>query len=326
MPIQRAEDAGRNLRNIWHGPTNAWRWPFDATYTEWGVGIAAFLGATVVLWWVVPLGIGMAFCSYALARTAAGRIHKDTLAAWFRTEPARAPRRARRVFTAGLLLFVLMFVSDPSTWLLPAPWWLGIPMGLLVAVRTVRAARPYIDSNRPVGYWISTLLGIARRPARARREATVIEFAAGPTMSGQTLDDEVLDFLSDVAAIDPKEVTVPMYRERTAAVEALLWDSRTGRRETCENVVAALKARGVPVEIPQVTRRERRLAGGEYVYERESVVLRIAGTLVPDDTVILLRPTEEAHEVTGFVPRQEFGRRFEMVTPRAECPAHEVRA
>jgi hypothetical protein len=317
MPIQRSEDPARNLHAIWHGPTNAWRWPFDATYTEWSVAAATFVASAIILWWAAPLGLVFVLLALGIGRMFARRIDRGTLARVLRTDPKDAEgtrRRTRRVATGAALLMVLAAVPNPTAWLLPSPWWLALPGALYVAVRVVRWARPWIDGNRPVPYWISTLRAIPRRPARLQRDPAVIGFAGVPTVPDQPLDDAVLDFLSDVALIDPEEVNVPLYRERTPTVEAMLWDSTTGRVETCENIIAVLRAREIPHRIPQVVRREVRQPGGTYVSVRERVALEVDGTPVPDGTVITL----DAERRVAFVARTEFSRRFEMVLPRPE--------
>lgn len=307
-PVQRAEDPARNLHSVWLGPTNAWRWPFDATYTEWGIGFAVFPLAFGALWLVLPLGVLMILGSLALGRGMAGRIDRDLLARATWTDRANARRRGGRVLTGMAFVLLLALFPAPATWLLPMSWWLAAPGAVYVAFRTVRSARPWVDGNRPVTYWLATLRGIARGPRR-RREPLALAFGDDPEINDTPLDDGLLDFLARVAEIDPKEVRVTKYRERTPVVEAATFDSSTGREATCGAVVAWLRSRGVEVKVLRLSRQEIVDRDGSTLIVPFDVVLDVAGTEVTDGTVITL--TQHGHP--GFVPVDEFSERFERV-------------
>lgn len=312
-PVQRAEDPARNLHSVWLGPTNAWRWPFDATYTEWGIGFAMFPLAFVSLWLVLPLGALMALGSLASGRGLAHRVDKNLLARWTRTTPENARRRGSRALSALVLLLAIALVPNPATWALPMSWWAAVPGALYVAARLVKMARPWIDGNRPVTYWLHTLRGVATGP-RARREPLAVGFGDEPQINDVVLDDAMADFLALLQQIDPKEVRVPLFRRKMPVVEAATFDSSTGQESTCGAVVAWLRDRGIQVDVVSLDRREVLYDDGSTALVPCNVVIRVAGVEVGDGTVITL--TREKTPRVEFVTVRDFNRDYERVEAR----------
>jgi hypothetical protein len=142
MPIQIADDAARSMKRPWLGPAGSWRWPFDATFTQWGVGTALAAVLVVPLWRFMPLG---------LLAIVAGR--------WFGRllGPLVAPERSRMVgwcLSAALWLLLALVNTQPRSWLLPVPGVLAPVLASAVAVLVVRRVGRFINFNRPVSYWL----------------------------------------------------------------------------------------------------------------------------------------------------------------------------
>jgi hypothetical protein len=155
--VQVADDAARHMKRPWLGPAGSWRWPFDATFTQWGVGAALAVAA------VVPL---KAFVPVALLALAAGRAFSGWLA------PLLAPEKARPVrwgLDAALGLLAALLVPSWRFWVLPLPGLLAIPAAVAVAVLIVRRAGGVIDWNRTVAYWLAMPLRQASGPRVGER-------------------------------------------------------------------------------------------------------------------------------------------------------------
>lgn len=259
LVTQRSEDPARNLRGVWLGPTGAWRWPFDATYTEWAIGVLVYVATLIALWFALPSGVLMvAFCVFS-ARWMSDRMDRHMLARWTWTTPDASRRRARRILTTVNLLFAVLLFPYPAAWLLPFSVWAAAPLALVSAVLFVRAARPWIDGNRPVGYWLAALWGIARGP-RARRQPMVLAFEGAPQVPDQPLDDALAEFMAAVAALKEEEIDVMFARRRTPVVEAMVFDAGNH-----EKVVQWLQRKGFQVRVLDVRRRViRGTEGGEY--------------------------------------------------------------
>lgn len=312
MPLLRSEDAGRSIPNIWHGPTGAWRWPFDAEYVHWAMGLVAFALLGTALFWVVPLAAWALLLDVGLTRWLLGRLDNDAVARWTRTTPQNARRRGFRILLGLLMLFEAAIVTRPVVWLLPQPLWLSIISALAGAVVFVRRYRRWVDGNRPLAYWIATFRALAHGP-RARRPASAVAFGAEPQINSVPLDDDLADFLATVNATDPKEVRVIIAHPRTAPVEAMLWDSRTGQPETCEHVLAWLADREIDHTVLGTDYREglggrkrvrvRVMARGQHLIDGRVV------TLVPDANAPLPYPV-----TIRILAPAEFARLYEEVT------------
>jgi hypothetical protein len=241
--MQRSDDSGRNLRGVWLGPENAFRWPFDATYTEWLMGFLMVGPAFIVFWLVFPFGALLALLAWA----AAGWIARNASFGFGSTYV----RRVTWTVVAGV--FVGLLSPSVMTWVLPMPWWLAIPSAVAASALAVRAARPHLDGNRPIGYWINTLTNIASgpRPLRPVAEITPEGFMIIDGHDGE-LSDELWLFMTAVNNANPKEAPVRLFRQRTPEVEAVLWDIGSGDENTGHLVIAWLRSKGLGVQVSNV--------------------------------------------------------------------------
>jgi hypothetical protein len=240
---QRSEDAGRNLRGVWLGPEGAFRWWFDATFAEWLLGFAMLLPAFVVLWLVLPLGLLVILVSLSLSAFLA------RYASWGRFSKAAN----RWTYFGMLLVFCAALVPYPAAWLLPMSWWLALPSAVATCALIVRAARPYLDGNRPFSYWIATIHAITSGPRQLRPIAEIIP--EGFTIidgHDSDLGDDLWRFMTAINNADPKEAPVRRYRQITPEVEAVLWDIASGDEKTGHLVLAWLREKGLPVTVKNV--------------------------------------------------------------------------
>jgi hypothetical protein len=312
-PVQRSTDPARNLLSIWLGPTNGWRWPFDATYTEWGIGFLAFWVYALLVWRVAPVAVLVALAGLRFGRWAAERITLDRLARITFSRPAAARRRGRYLFAALVALMAFLLVPSPLAWLLPSPWWLAPPVALTAAVLTTRRIRPFVDGNRPVPYWLATLTDIVTHRPRAQRAPFAVEIVPLLTpVAEDGVDQRLIEWTMAALAVDPKEIIVLQYRERRPVVEAMLFDS-TARDERCgEHVVAWLRDRGVSVTVTGVTYARDETRGVD-VLTRAFVLANGAPLL--DDTIVVFDRTLGTVEC---VSRRDFAARYEQMLTVAQ--------
>lgn len=157
MSPQIADDAARQMRRPWLGPSGSWRWPFDATFTQWGVGAALTVAAFVPLWRVVPSGLLVLVLGWSVG-------------AWL--GPLLAPQRPRRVHLGvAACVWLLAFLVLPSwrVWAFPLPLLPAAPVAAVVAVLIVRRTGTLINHNRPVTYWLALPLRAASGPRAGQR-------------------------------------------------------------------------------------------------------------------------------------------------------------
>lgn len=295
---QRSDDSGRNLRGVWLGPEGAFRWPFDATFTEWAVSIPAAAAALIMLWLVTPLAV----------LAAAGLHH---ISGWLATNASigLGGHRARYLtWWASGALTLLAVAPDLSTWLMPLPWWLAAPGSIVVAFLAVRAARPYLDGNRPPSYWLATFRRVAAgpRPLRPAAEITTEGFIA---LDGHDTDlgDDLWAFMSAVNGANPEGAIMGRYRRRTPEVEAVLWDIASGSESTGADVIAWLRGKGLPVTVHSV---EYRMAFDGTRYPASADV-ELDGITLPQKCVIFVH--SDAPKVWGTRPIETFANEFEEV-------------
>lgn len=309
MATLRSEDPARNLHSPWLGPTNAWRWWFDATYTEWGVGAGAWMVLGTLLYWAVPAGLVLAVIAVWAARVLASRFRADYLAHVLRTSPQNGPQRARRVLAATFLLFAVAILPRPRAWLLPLPLLLAAAAAAVLAVLTVRAARPFLDGNRPLTYWWRLLRSLSRGP-RAQRAVASLAWTRPPAINDDNLDDDVAQIWAVVNATDPEDITVIRYRARQEH-EAMLFDSRTGQPQECEHVLAWLRERGLEVAIVSV----RQWMVGNRIVSR-TVTVKAAGQVLRDGQVIVLAQGDPRPVLRALSPA-DFARSYVEVSTDA---------
>jgi len=280
---------------VWLGPQNAWRWPFDATFGEWGVGIAAFLVCFVVFWLVLPLGGFLILLSLVTTRWFSKRMrgHRD----W-----------SRAYFSAALLFWLLLFPSF-SFWLLPMSWWLAPMASIVLSALIVRWARPYLDANRTVRHWLRTWQRVATGP-RPRRKPVAIVVPTLDIASNDDPDDDLARFMLAVVETDMEEVPVATY-VHVVEVEAMLWAPRQSRARTSTDVIAWLRSREVPHTIGKVKYKSNG-NGTEMLVDAELVVVDIP---VENDRVIIL---DLASRKVTTSERRQFA---ETYRPTGEVPA-----
>lgn len=319
MPIQRSEDPARNLHGVWLGPSGSWRWPFDATFTEWGIGSTAFVVLVVMLTFIAPLGLVLAVGALAFARWISALVPADSWAGLLHTTAERARPRARRIGTGLIVALGLLAFPSVSTWLLPMPWVLAVFTALYLATRFVKIVRPHVNGNQPVTYWAKALRHVVHGP-RLRRQpvtATPGELSIDITVSDRASDQIMLmEFEMSVLTYDVEEMIVLTYKEKSPTVEAVLFDSRARDPRTCEGVVAWLRARNVNVRTDQITRNS------QGVLTSAKIRLVQAGAYLLDNHVIVLEP--ETGVVRQFT-RTEFAMHFEAQrTIEEEVASREV--
>lgn len=296
---QRSDDAGRNLRGVWLGPEGAIRWWFDATYKEWLVGGAAFFPAFIVFWLVLPLGVLVfVWCAW-FARFLA------RYASWKRFSATTN----YRAYYGLTLVFCVAVAPYPMVWLLPLPWWVAAPSAVAASVFIVRAARPYLDGNRPISYWITTLQNIASgpRPLRPIAEITPEGFMIIDGHDTE-LGDDLWRFMLAVNNADPEEVTVRRYRQRSPEVEAVLWDIGSGDEKTGHLIIAWLRQRGHEVTVSNVVYTSTPGKGNH----PKSADVTLDGAPLPQRCVIFFHQANPM--MWGTRPVEEFAVEFEEVS------------
>lgn len=296
--MQRSDDSGRNLRGVWLGPENAFRWPFDATYTEWLMGFLTVGPAFVVLWLVAPFGVLIG----ALTWMAAGWIARNGNFGY------GSIKTKRWTWAAVITSLTLLIIPSVMTWVLPMPWWLAIPSAVATSALMVRAARPYLDGNRPVGYWITTLSNIASgpRPVRPVAEITPEGFAIIDGHDTE-LSDDLWRFMTAINNADPREAPVRNYRQRTPEVEAVLWDIGSGNENTGHHVLAWLRSKGLDVKVSNVVYTSTPGNGNHPA----SADVDLDGERLPQSCVIFLHKGDPHNWGTRTIA--EFNAEFEEV-------------
>jgi hypothetical protein len=208
MPVQRADDAGRELPNIWLGPSPGVRWPVDWTFATWGMCFVLALSLPFLFAFVVPtiviLGPAIWFGGAALGR----RTMQE------------APGRMIWAGRAGVALLALLFFSDLASWLQPMWPVSALLAGPCAAVWFCSRYQLLITWNRPLMHWLR-LPGLAAAGPRARPGAAY-DVAA-------LVDPVGLDLASPSSAVRDLDV-VPVH-VITEAGRAASGRNRSGREE-----------------------------------------------------------------------------------------------
>jgi hypothetical protein len=322
--IQRSEDASRNLRSIWLGPTGAWRWPVDGTYTEWGIGLLSVPVLFLLLWLVAPVGVLVLLSAALFGRWAASGMALDHLARLTFSRPAGARRRGQVVIAGVATSFGLLIVPDPTKWIFPSPFWAAGPLAVALAVPLTRRVRPWIDGNRPVGYWLRSLAGMLRGvgPARAPLAVEVLPFV----LDEEQVDLAILEFVASTFATDIREILVIKYQARTPIVEAMLFDSTSGDARLGQHVITWLRDRGAEVRVLAVDFKTVQHADGTQVRVLVRADVRANDVPLVNGQVVVFN--SETREVS-CVQRTEFARTYEAmlsVQHEAELRGRDVQA
>lgn len=185
--VQIADDPGVKIRAPWLGPAGAWRWPWDASYTSWALwaGTTAVGGALLHL--AIPVVLVVAGAAYGVSRYTAALL---------------APERTKLVRRS--LYWTLMLLSGLSVpswrfWVFPMSFWVSLVVAPLLAVWVVRKWGKYVDSNRPLAYWL-TVPGAAARGPRLDKEDEIDPTRLDLGLKMADLSDET----------GPIEYTVPV--------------------------------------------------------------------------------------------------------------------
>jgi len=154
MPTQHADDAGRQIRQPWLGAKGA-RWPWDWTYSEWGLAAAAFTIGGTLLTWAIPSVVVAFFAIRWLA---------DLL-----SRATDNQKRTYRLVVACLVMLCLMYSLDWRTWVSPIFLPVALLLSFIIPFRAVKLWGRYITWNRPIGYWMRLPFQVARGPRRNRQ-------------------------------------------------------------------------------------------------------------------------------------------------------------
>lgn len=235
MSVQYSDSPAREVPGYWLGdPSAGLRWWFDAEFRAWRTAGTLYLPVLLILWLAVPLGALMVGVLAVLRQRATPYLPEDTYALRGRV---RGIYPDLLMATLGLLVLLLTPVRMLLT---PMPFLLAVPAALIAVIAITKRVMPYLDNNRPFGYWAATLSRIAGgpRPRRARIEvATTV-----------AVDDDGSSHLTDYHLLGlSAEVTVKRYRPITATVEAMRWEPRD--LEAAGQVAGWLQSRGVGFRI-----------------------------------------------------------------------------
>lgn len=172
--MQRADDAGRQVRKIWVGK------PFDWTFGEWGLAFFVTLATGFLLAFVLPSALIALGGALWAARTSSRIVAPESPRRWFWT-------------VLGLVtVFLGLLRSDPVAWLLPVPFLLALAATPLVGYLVTRKVGRLLDWNRPVAYWIRLPWRFAARPRLTPGEE-IDPQALALEASGRDLDRTDLD-------------------------------------------------------------------------------------------------------------------------------------
>jgi hypothetical protein len=160
MPTQRADDAGRQIRQPWLGAVGA-RWPMDWTYGEWGLAAAALTIGGTLITWVIPSGLVMFLFTRWVAEWITARAGQDN------------PKRTYWLVVGCIVALCVLLSINPLTWLGPIWWPLALITSAFLPFKAVKRWGKYVTWNRPIGYWLRLVGQAARgprkhKPVRAR--------------------------------------------------------------------------------------------------------------------------------------------------------------
>ena len=158
MPVQSADDQGRELDGIWLGPPGSWRWPVDWSFKKWALFAVASLLSLAAMIFIVPFGVILAVCAYQGARWMAPTFNAD------------APRTWRRILFGALLFVLATVVHSPRVWVLPVFAPLAFLLAPLIGALAVRLYGRFLTWNTPMGYYLRMprLVAGGPRPLGAR--------------------------------------------------------------------------------------------------------------------------------------------------------------
>lgn len=176
MPTQRADDAGRQIRQPWLGAVGA-RWAWDWTYGEWGLATAAFFIGGILITWVIPSGLVMFFFIRWMAEWITARAGQDN------------PKRTYWLVVGCIVALCVLLSINPLTWLGPIWWPLALITSAFLPFKAVKRWGKYVTWNRPISYWLTLVSKVARGPRKHRPVRVNVRLPDLEQMSHET--DEI---------------------------------------------------------------------------------------------------------------------------------------
>ena len=249
MPVQRADDAGRQVRQPWLGAKGA-KWLWEWTYQEWGLAAATFFVGGFLMTLVIPSAVIAFFGIRAAAR-------------WI-SSGADNPKRTFRLAAGSMVGLCAIYSMNPATWIKPTFWPIAIAVTLVLPFVAVRRWGRYVNWNRPIPYWFRLPGQVARGP---RLPEPVILDPTPLLPDTDELDEDTDDL------VPGRIVTVPRVHFRTwlgrghvnvedqaTADTVNYWMGNGPKPKTPRPVKATItKAPKRPARPSKVPTRERRL-------------------------------------------------------------------
>ena len=178
-PRQRADDAGRQMRQPWLGAKGA-RWPMDWEYREWALAGATLVLGSVLLIFVIPAVVGAVLLTRWSARIIATRTES---------------RRNYWVVIGCMGALCGLISPNPITWLRPIFWPVAVLIALILPFRAVKHFGPHLNWNRPIMYWVTLPFKVAagpRRPQPQRIDVSQFETNLTDTETGPIEPNRVI--------------------------------------------------------------------------------------------------------------------------------------
>jgi hypothetical protein len=246
-PLQRSDDAGRQIRQPWLGAVGA-RWPMDWEYREWGVAFAAFAVGGTLITWVIPAALVTGVMIHSAARFISSQAAPD------------APKRTYRIVVGCMVAACALFSVDPWTWITPLPWFIALAISPALPFIAVKRWGPLVNWNRPIAYWWRLVGQVASGPrALPQRSIDPSRLALDLETLGHDTGDLVLArivVIPKVRVRKPKPVATPKPVAKATPVAT----PKPVAKATPERTVVAAKITSAPKKrIATVPVRERRL-------------------------------------------------------------------
>lgn len=202
MPRQLADDPARIVvsKTPWLGSPGSFRWPWDWSYTTYKVIAMLVLPVFLLTWLVLPIGLYAAVGIRAGTRFALQRMPTLPAGRWW--------------LPVAMAAVVLLNVGTGV--LLPMPFWAAGLATPIAAAMIARRIDPYVDFNRPLRFWLSTLYAMTTGP-RATRAVAEGETAAPAVAEDVALSRfhfAALTLPEDTMALRPFHPSVTVFADR----------------------------------------------------------------------------------------------------------------
>lgn len=147
--IQKSHDPATRLPNIWLGAKGAVRWPFDATFDQWYLGMRLAALSSILFWIIVPQTL--VYMSFAWL--IAAKISKSF-----------EEQKRMRLIIFGMLTFLIVSFVGFSSMLRPMNIILAAVFGIVAGVVIAVKLGHHITEERPFRYWMNLPAVIAAGP------------------------------------------------------------------------------------------------------------------------------------------------------------------